>query len=104
MSTPAPGNGEVPDVTNGAAELHGMDPAEYAKLQAAEERLATAEEVPPPAKNPIKRYASAPGSGMARTHESAVNSPSANLAIPENSLDYNNFKAFESRVCNLNFD
>lgn len=55
MSTPTPDHGEVLDTSNGATEVHGMDPAEYAKLQAAEELLATAEEVPPPARNPIKR-------------------------------------------------
>jgi hypothetical protein len=54
MSNPVVNNGDVHDA-DGAAKLHGMDPAEYAKLQAAEERLATAEEAPPLAQNPVKR-------------------------------------------------
>ena len=66
MSNPAANNGDVHDA-EGAAKFHGMDPAEYAKLQAAEDRLATAEEAPPPAQNPIKRWVIITVSGSART-------------------------------------
>lgn len=55
MSTTVVSNGGTPDGVGGAAIPQGMDPAEYAKLQAAGQRLATAEEVAAPTGNPVKR-------------------------------------------------
>jgi hypothetical protein len=54
MSTTGISNGGTHDGANGAAIPNGMDPAEYAKLQAAGQRLATAEEVAAPTGNPVK--------------------------------------------------
>lgn len=55
MSTTVVTNGGTHDGAHEAAIPHGMDPAEYAKLQAAGQRLATAEEDAAPTGNPVKR-------------------------------------------------
>ena len=56
MSTTVVTNGGTHDGAHEAAIPHGMDPAEYAKLQAAGQRLATAEEDAAPTGNPVKRW------------------------------------------------